>query len=116
MGNWLLKFSMLERSIEISKKKSPLHLVILLSVFRQRIHFQIAGAAKDRATLRRVKGDGRVAAAFGAVNGDFDFLFNARFTGGDNRVEPFILRLLAFLTAFWRILQPFVAEKYLLAD
>ena len=93
----------------------PSSFFVLLPILRQRIHFKKAGAAVNRAILRREKRHGRVAAAFGAMDGDFDFMLNACFVGGENRIQPGVFGLFAILTSLRRILQTFVAEKFLLA-
>jgi hypothetical protein len=80
------------------------------------VHFDITRAAKNRATLRRVKGNGRSLVAAGAKNGDFDSLFDA---GGLSRADcsyPVVFVAFAVTAAFRRILQTFIAEKNLLAD
>lgn len=70
----------------------------------RRIHFEKTRAAVNGATLRRIKGNGCVTAALGAINGNFDFLFDARFVGGDYGVEAFVFSMFAFFTAFRRVL------------
>ena len=82
----------------------------------QRVHFEKTGTAINRTTLRRIKGNGRVTIASGAINGDFDFLFDSGFVGGKNDVEPFIFRLFTILTAFRRIQQTFIPEEHLFAN
>ncbi len=89
---------------------------LLAAILGKRIFFQKAGTAKNRTTLRRIKGNSRITVAFSAVNGDFYFLFDAGFGGIENSIKPVSFRLFAVLAAFRRILQTFVAEEYLLAN
>jgi hypothetical protein len=81
-----------------------------------RVHFDKARAAKDGATLRRIKWNGRVFIAAGAIDGDFDALFDSGGLRGSNRSDAFVFGLLAFSTAFWRVSQTFVTEENLFAD
>jgi hypothetical protein len=80
------------------------------------IHFDKTRTAKDRTTLRRIKRNGRIFIAAGAIDGDFDALFDSGGLRGGNRSDAFIFGLLAFSTAFRRVSQTFVAEENLLAD
>lgn len=80
-----------------------------------RIHFQITGTAENRTTLRRIKRDSGIAIAPGAVDGDFDMLFDAGGLGIGNCRETLIFSLLAGFTTLWRILQSFVVKEKLFA-
>ncbi len=78
--------------------------------------FKEARAAQNRTTLRRIEGNSCVRIAFGAMNGDFDSLSDSGFAGGKYGGDAFVFCIFAITTAFWRICQPFVAEKHLFAD
>ena len=73
------------------------------------------GAAKNRTTLRRIEGDGRLLAALRTLHGDFYTLPYARCLRGGNGRQSFILGLLARLTAFRLIPQTLVLKEELLA-
>ncbi len=80
-----------------------------------RVHFEETRTAIDGATLRRVERYGCVAFAIGAVDGDFDFLFDTGGFGGGDWRDALVFGLLATFTAFGRILQSFIVIKSLFA-
>lgn len=51
-----------------------------------------------------------------AVDGDFDFWFNAGDLRGLRGGDALVFGLFTWFAAFRRVLQPFVVEKLLLAD
>lgn len=76
---------------------------------------QEAGATINRATLRRVKGNGRLLPALRALHGHLYSLAHAGRLRRGNRGEPLILGLLTGLTSFGFVFEPFVVEENLFA-
>ena len=72
----------------MNKKKEILRFIhpssLLISVAFQNfgIHFDVAGAAKNGTTLRRIEWNGRKIFAARAIDGDFDALFDSGGLGG----------------------------------
>jgi hypothetical protein len=81
-----------------------------------RIHLKKTRATVDGPPLRRIKRYRRRRAAAGAVDRNFDPLFYARRLCESYRRQTFVLCLLAFFAALWRILELFVAEEDLFPD
>ena len=80
------------------------------------MHSKETSSAIDGTVLRRIKRNCCVSVAFGAMNGDFDFLFDSCLRRGLRGGDAFVFGLLASATAFRWISQAFVAEKFLFAD
>jgi hypothetical protein len=74
-----------------------------------------AGAAINRASLRRIEGHCRLLTALGALDGNFDSLPDAGCLRGGNGCEAFILGLLARFATLGLVLQTFVMKEDLLA-
>lgn len=87
----------------------------LLDLENWRIHQEEARPTINRATLWRIKWNCRERIALGTVNGNLDFLLYAGSLRGSDGCEPFILCLLAVLTAFGWIFKLLVPKKYLFA-
>lgn len=87
-----------------------------MAVQDRRIEFEEAGAAINRATLRRVERYGRRLAAFGAAYRHLNALPHTRRLRRGDRRQAFILCLFAVFAALGRILQVLVAKKCLLAS
>ena len=81
----------------------------------RRIHFKETRAAEDRASLRRIEGNGRALTASSTIYGHLDPLLHPRSLSCGNGRKTLILRLLALFAAFRRILKLLVAEKRLFA-
>jgi hypothetical protein len=75
----------------------------------------VARAAVDGATLRRVERDCRLLSAVRALDGDFDALPDAGRLGGGDGSKPVILGLLAGLAPLRLVSQSFIVKEELLA-
>jgi hypothetical protein len=84
-------------------------------MFGRRVHHQETRTAIYRASLRRVKRNGRVCVAARAIDGDFDFLFDAGKLCGLRGGDAIVFRFFAVFATLWGVLQTFVVEKLLLA-
>ncbi len=76
----------------------------------------VAAAAKDGATLRRIKRNRCAALAFGAVHCNFNSLLDTGSMSGFDQSDAFVFLAFAWAAAFWRMRQAFVAEENLFAD
>jgi len=74
-----------------------------------------AGSAKDRATLRRIKGNRGLFAALGAGHSYLNALLDSGNLGRGDRRQPIILRMFARLASFGFVLQTFVVKEDLFA-
>jgi len=74
-----------------------------------------AGSAKDRATLRRIKGHRRLFAALGAGHSYLNALLDSGRLGRGDRRQPIILRMFAGLASFGFVLQTFIVKEDLFA-
>lgn len=82
----------------------------------RRIHLEIAGSAENRPALRRIERNSCRGVTAGTVHGNLDALFDAGSLSRSYRSKPLILRLLALLAAFWRVLKLLITKEYLLAN
>ena len=73
-------------------------------------------AAKYGPSLRRIKRDGGLLAALGAVHSHFNALLDSGDLGRGYRRKAVILSLFAGLTTLWFVLQTFVVKENLLAN